>query len=106
MEKLPACAIIVDVTRELNAVRETKRLGIPIVGIVDTNGDPSRARLSDCGQRRCDSLGPGRSWRARRAIARGKGVSLVTAAPRRPSPRWKRCRVTGSAQGRSAKKSV
>lgn len=32
---------IVDVLQEANAVREAKRLGVPIVAIVDTNADPT-----------------------------------------------------------------
>ncbi len=41
MEKLPAAIIIVDITREVNAVAEAKRLGIPIIALVDTNADPT-----------------------------------------------------------------
>jgi small subunit ribosomal protein S2 len=37
---LPAAAFIVDIKREHNAVAEARRLGIPIVAIVDTNCDP------------------------------------------------------------------
>lgn len=40
MEKFPAAMFIVDVKREHNAVAEGRRLGIPIVAIVDTNCDP------------------------------------------------------------------
>ncbi len=40
MDKLPDALIIIDTTRELNAVNEARRLGVPIVGIVDTNADP------------------------------------------------------------------
>ena len=42
MEKHPDAVVIVDTARESIAVAEAKRLKIPIVGIVDTNGDPSR----------------------------------------------------------------
>ena len=41
MKKLPAALVIVDVCNEINAVREANKLNIPIVAIVDTNGDPS-----------------------------------------------------------------
>ena len=41
MKKLPAALIIIDVCNEINAVREANKLNIPIVAIVDTNGDPS-----------------------------------------------------------------
>ena len=40
MEKYPSAMFIVDVKREHNAVAEGRRLGIPIVAIVDTNCDP------------------------------------------------------------------
>ena len=41
MKKLPAALIVIDVCNEINAVREANKLNIPIVAIVDTNGDPS-----------------------------------------------------------------
>lgn len=40
MEKLPDIAIIVDQKREITAIRECRKLGIPIVSILDTNCDP------------------------------------------------------------------
>lgn len=41
MKKLPAALIVVDICNEINAVREASKLNIPIVALVDTNGDPS-----------------------------------------------------------------
>lgn len=41
MKKLPAVLVIIDMEHELNAVKEANKLGIPIVAIVDTNGDPT-----------------------------------------------------------------
>ncbi len=46
MVKLPAALFIVDTKKEHNAVAEAKRLGIPIVAIVDTNCDPVSVQLS------------------------------------------------------------
>ncbi len=40
MKGLPACIFIVDPKKEKNAVDEARKLGIPIVAIVDTNCDP------------------------------------------------------------------
>lgn len=40
MEQLPDCLFVVDPRRERNAVLEARKLGIPIVGVVDTNCDP------------------------------------------------------------------
>jgi small subunit ribosomal protein S2 len=39
----PGAIFIVDIVNDVNAVREAKKLGIPIVAIVDTNADPSQA---------------------------------------------------------------
>jgi small subunit ribosomal protein S2 len=40
MTKLPGAIFIIDPKNEAIAVREGRRLGIPIVAIVDTNCDP------------------------------------------------------------------
>lgn len=40
MTKLPQALIITDPRIEINAIREARRLGIPVFGIVDTNSDP------------------------------------------------------------------
>jgi len=43
LDKMPAALFVVDVKREHNAVAEAKKLGIPVVAIVDTNSDPDDA---------------------------------------------------------------
>ena len=40
MEQLPKAIIVVDPRVEINAIREARRLHIPVFGIVDTNCDP------------------------------------------------------------------
>jgi small subunit ribosomal protein S2 len=40
MTQLPEALVVVDTTREQNAVNEARRLGIPVAAIVDTNADP------------------------------------------------------------------
>lgn len=40
MKKVPEALIIVDPRKEINAIREARRLHIPVFGIVDTNCDP------------------------------------------------------------------
>jgi len=40
MDKLPQALIVVDPKKEYNAVKEARKLKIPVFGIVDTNGDP------------------------------------------------------------------
>ncbi|MCQ2210823.1 MAG: 30S ribosomal protein S2 [Paludibacteraceae bacterium] len=41
MTRTPAALFVVDVTKENIAVKEAKRLGIPVYGIVDTNSNPN-----------------------------------------------------------------
>ena len=43
MDRLPDAVFIVDPKKERNAVLEAKKLGIPVVAIVDTNCDPDDA---------------------------------------------------------------
>ena len=40
MNKLPQALIIVDPRKEYNAIKEARKLHIPVFGVVDTNGDP------------------------------------------------------------------
>ena len=40
MDKLPGALFIVDPRKERNAIAEARKLGIPIIAIVDTNCDP------------------------------------------------------------------
>jgi len=43
MDTLPSAIFIVDPRKESNAVQEAKKLGIPVIAIVDTNCDPDDA---------------------------------------------------------------
>ena len=40
MKAIPQVVFIVDTTRESIAIREARQLGIPVVGIIDSNSDP------------------------------------------------------------------
>jgi small subunit ribosomal protein S2 len=40
MEQLPGTVFVIDPKKEHIAVREARRLGIPVIGLVDTNCDP------------------------------------------------------------------
>lgn len=42
MERKPDAIVIVDTARETIAVHEARRLGVPIVGFVDSNADPDQ----------------------------------------------------------------
>jgi small subunit ribosomal protein S2 len=41
--KLPDVVVVIDMKKEALAVREARRLGIPVIGLVDTNCDPDDA---------------------------------------------------------------
>ena len=43
MKRQPDAVFVIDLKNEQLAVREARRLGIPIIGLVDTNADPDEA---------------------------------------------------------------
>jgi small subunit ribosomal protein S2 len=45
MERAPGAMIVVDVTREVNALREARALNVPTVCLIDTDGDPDLVDL-------------------------------------------------------------
>ncbi len=45
MEKLPGAIVVIDVAKEINALREARKLGIPTVCLIDTDGDPELADI-------------------------------------------------------------
>jgi len=46
MDKLPGALVVVDVKKEMNAVNEARKLGIPTVCLIDTDGDPDQADIA------------------------------------------------------------
>jgi len=45
MSKLPGAIVVVDVRREVTALREARKLGIPTICLIDTDGDPAMADI-------------------------------------------------------------
>ncbi|MGH3137657.1 MAG: 30S ribosomal protein S2 [Gaiellaceae bacterium] len=45
MKRQPDAVFVVDLKKEQLAVRETRRLGVPVIGLVDTNADPDEANF-------------------------------------------------------------
>jgi small subunit ribosomal protein S2 len=45
MKRQPDAVFVIDMKKELLAVRETRRLGVPVIGLVDTNADPDEANF-------------------------------------------------------------
>ena len=58
MRRQPDAAFVIDLRKEQLAVREARRLGLPIIGLVDTNCDPDEADYiipgNDDAMRACD----------------------------------------------------
>lgn len=46
MSRLPGAVVVVDVRREHLALREARKLGIPSVGIIDTDSDPDEVDIA------------------------------------------------------------
>jgi small subunit ribosomal protein S2 len=44
LTRLPAALFVVDIKREHIAVKEAKKLNIPVIGMVDTNSDPNEVQ--------------------------------------------------------------
>lgn len=42
MSARPGAVFVIDITHDINAVREARKLNIPVVGLSDTNADPSQ----------------------------------------------------------------
>lgn len=49
MKKFPQAMFVIDLKKEHNAVAEARKLNIPIVGLVDTNGDPTLCEIPVAG---------------------------------------------------------
>lgn len=46
MEKLPGVMVVIDVTSEITALKEARKLGIPTICLIDTDGDPEYADIA------------------------------------------------------------
>jgi small subunit ribosomal protein S2 len=60
MKRQPDAVFVIDMKKELLAVKETHRLGVPVIGLVDTNADPDEAEYvipgNDDAIRSCDLI--------------------------------------------------
>ena len=46
MDKMPGAMVVIDVRREVTALREARKLGIPTVCLIDTDADPEMADIA------------------------------------------------------------
>jgi small subunit ribosomal protein S2 len=45
MNSRPGAVFVVDITHDVNAVREAAKMGVPVVAMVDTNADPTSVKF-------------------------------------------------------------
>ncbi len=45
MKRLPEAMVVVDVRKEITAIKEANKLGIPVIALVDTNCDPDNVDI-------------------------------------------------------------
>jgi small subunit ribosomal protein S2 len=107
MERLPAALIVVDPVREKNAVREARKMDVPVVAMADTEADPDDLTVvipgNDDAMRAieivlahlADAIIEGKANRAARAAKEGEGPVLAR-APTRPRARAGRRPTTGA----------
>ena len=115
MERLPDAVVIIDLKTEEIALNEASRLDIPIIGLVDTNCDPSPVYYvipgNDAAIRSCDliigtlgeAIEPGASaWRARTrsAVPRTSAATPGGAEKAQARGRGGEARGGGGRQGR------
>jgi small subunit ribosomal protein S2 len=117
MTKLPGALVVVDTTREINALLEAKALGIPTICLIDTDGNPDLADIPIPGnddsmrsidiviRELCAAANAGRGERAN-ASPEEMGAAAASAgesdAPNAPRPARRSSRSQFRADGRSA----
>lgn len=86
MNRLPECLFIIDPSKERNAIREAKRLGITTVALIDTDSDPSLVDLpipgNDDGIRSVELI----MQHMADAVAGGRGQAAMNKKDGDPSP--------------------
>jgi small subunit ribosomal protein S2 len=103
MKRLPDAVFVVDLKKEQLAIREARRLGLPVIGLVDTNCDPDDADYvipgNDDAIRSCglivkvlaDGIAAGKTLVTETEISRTNGrvedpASAQGVEPRAPEP--------------------
>jgi small subunit ribosomal protein S2 len=99
MEKLPGAMVIIDVRHETTALKEARKLGIPTVALIDTDGDPDLVDLPIPGnddsmrsidvvlRELCMAIAEGKQQRQSAASGEEAGEDAQGEEPRRRSRR-------------------
>ncbi|MEM7576187.1 MAG: 30S ribosomal protein S2 [Planctomycetota bacterium] len=113
MTKLPGVMVVVDVNAEANAVKEARKLGIPVVALLDTDSDPDDADIAipgnDDAMRAIEiiidqlarAVNEGKTARAQQAEAKDAQVS-GDAASGEPRKRSRRAQFSADAPAPTA----
>ena len=105
MKRQPDAVFVIDLKKELLAVRETHRLGVPVIGLVDTNADPDEAEYvipgNDDAIRSCDLVA--RVVADGIAAGRSKVTTTEMAAPAAAAPAAEAEDDPAGARGRRAR---
>lgn len=109
MEKLPGAVVVIDTKREVTALREAKKLGIPTIALIDTDGEPELVDIpipgNDDGIRSIDvvirelclAVAEGKQNRGASAGRQAEGQPAADAGPRRSRRAQYRSDDAGSA---------
>lgn len=99
MEKLPGAMVIIDVRHETTALKEARKLGIPTVALIDTDGDPDMVDIPIPGnddsmrsidvvlRELCMAIAEGKQQRQAAAAGEEAGEQGAGEEPRRRSRR-------------------
>lgn len=98
METMPGVVVVIDTSREVNAIKEARHMSIPIIAIVDTNCDPDLIDYPIPGND--DSL------RAIKLIVNALSEAIVKASADYSTAAVEAAKVQAQAQADKEKKSV
>ena len=99
MDKLPGVMVVIDVRRELTALKEARKLGIPTICLLDTDGDPELADIAIPGnddsmksidvivRELCLAVAEGRQTRSGESAPAGEASAPGSSAGAGDSPR-------------------
>ncbi len=103
MGNLPNLLFVIDTNKEANAIKEARRLGIPVIAIIDSNSDPDTVDFpipgNDDAARALElycSLDLARGHRRHRPFGRAAAVPI--SAPPRPRRKSRLCKTRQAAE--------
>lgn len=99
MNKMPGAIVAIDVNREATALREARKLGIPTICLIDTDGNPDQADIAIPGnddsmrsidviiRELCKAISDGKTSRVETSEGRSKDHASEDSRPQRRSSR-------------------